>query len=214
MSEIFGTRTFDLTRSRKFSTDVYDKRRLWPTPSFDNIKPEWKFSQKVMDQIFGFEMHETDAREQSTHSSAWSGWLFKQSHGLIASWQPRWFDIIPHRQANSEERKSSRLSGAVLIYQSETKGEQHLHVLDVRRERRLDSGARIALSIGFKRACTDPRAARAQGGGGQRMRLMAATELEAAALLSCLRGILEPGRAWPTLRDAIHFPEKSLRELE
>jgi hypothetical protein len=46
------------------------------------------------------------------------------------------------------------------------------------------------------------------------MQLMAATDLEAVAFLSCLRRILEPERAWPTLREAVHFPAKALRELE
>jgi hypothetical protein len=46
------------------------------------------------------------------------------------------------------------------------------------------------------------------------MQLMVATELEAVAFLSCLRSILQPERAWPTLRDAIHYPAKTLRELE
>ena len=46
------------------------------------------------------------------------------------------------------------------------------------------------------------------------MVLMAETDLEAVGFLSCLRGILEPDRAWPTLRDAIHFPGMALRDLE
>ena len=46
------------------------------------------------------------------------------------------------------------------------------------------------------------------------MLLMAATDLEAVAFLSCLRSILEPGRAWPTLCEAIHYPANALRDLE
>ncbi len=46
------------------------------------------------------------------------------------------------------------------------------------------------------------------------MLLMTATDLEAVVFLSCLRSILEPDRAWPTLCEAIHYPANALRDLD
>ena len=45
------------------------------------------------------------------------------------------------------------------------------------------------------------------------MLLMAASNLEAVALLCCLRGILAPGRALPSLRDRVQFPGDALAQL-
>jgi hypothetical protein len=216
MSALFGS---SLAQLRKPSNggrsasqgSIYDECRFSAPPSFDKIQQNWKVLQQVTSQIQGYA---TDTSDQSTQAATWSGWLFKKSNGLLGSWKARWFEIVPPPQAESGEGQLAHLSGAVIIYQSETKGEQHLHVSDVRREHLLDSGSRIGLSIGFTTTRTDSKAVPARSGSGQRMHLMAATDLDAVAFLSCLRSILEPGRAWPSVRDAIHFPAKILRELE
>ncbi len=220
MSAFFGSRTRNLgssskalsaNRSSASQDDIYDQRGVLRSyPSFDSFTQNQAVTQIVNNHIHGSAIDESDI----TQSQAWSGWLFKQSQGLLGSWKPRWFEIVPPPQAEVGESSSTPLRCAVLIYQSENKGEQHLYVGDVRRERHFDSAPRIAFSIGMMLAGTDPHAARGRSGSAQRMQLMAPTDLEAVAFLSCMRRILQPERTWPTVRDAVHFPGKALRELE
>ena len=123
----------------------------------------------------------------------------KQSGGVVRKWQPRRFELkrlAPHC--------------AVLSYHSKSKGTRHLLLEDARREPQHDSGLRTAFSVSLAPSCPTEGPQRRKR---QWMRLMAATDLDAVAFLSCLRCILEPGRAWPTLQDAIHFPAIALRQL-
>ena len=144
----------------------------------------------------------------STEPKTWSGVLHKKGRALLRPWQPRWFEL-----------KGTETGQALLVYSSPNKGDRSLHVEDARRELHLDSGVRIAFSLGVAPAsppaARDPAAPPPAGGGerGRRLLLMAATDLEAVAFLSCLRGILAPGSARPTLRDALHYPGDALARL-
>jgi hypothetical protein len=139
-------------------------------------------------------------------SAVWSGWLFKRSRGPLGTWQSRWFELRSRHTADC----ISCNQNAVLIYRSDSKGRRQLLVDDVRREHHLDSGLRTAFSVHI----AEDDANNPGKGLGAWMMLMAATDLEAVAFLSCLRNILEPDRAWPTLREAIHYPAIALRDLE
>jgi hypothetical protein len=139
----------------------------------------------------------------------WAGWLLKRSRGPLGAWQPRSFELRNNHTADCASYDQKRRS-ALLIYRSDSKGERQLLVDDVQREHHLDSGLRIAFSV----CIAQDDAKHAGKGGGGRMLLMASTDLEAVAFLSCLRRILEPGRAWPTLLDGMHYPGIALRDLE
>jgi hypothetical protein len=147
--------------------------------------------------------------KHAAESKTWSGILLKKGHALLRPWQPRWFEL-----------KGTETGQALLVYISPNKGSQSLHVEDARRELHLDSGVRIAFSLGVSSA--DPTAAsvrktptppRVGGERSTRLLLMAATDVEAMAFLSCLRGILAPGRAPPAHRVALHFPAHALAQL-
>ena len=107
-------------------------------------------------------------------------------------------------------------SRPVLAYRSATKGEQLISVADVRREKHLDSDLRVCFSVGLTSGaeCSGRPDALQARYSQERVLLMAASDLEAVALLTCLRRILEPGRALPTLWDATHFPGQALQMLE
>ena len=145
----------------------------------------------------------------------WQGTLYKRSTSFIASWQSRRFLLRAQRFEASTD-PDLMTTHPVLGYKSKTKGKQHLTITDVRRERHLDCDARICFSVGVE--CPtgslrklDLKPAR---NNKDRVLLMAMSDLEAVALLTCLRRILEPGRALPTLWDAAHFPAQALRMLE
>jgi hypothetical protein len=148
---------------------------------------------------------------------SWTGALLKQTRGPLGSWRPRWFEIMPPPHAENNKLSSPHSRCAVLNYQSEGKHWKHFYVHDVRLERHLDSGLRIAFSMGISPAndlLKETILEHAQRRcAHERMLLMAPTDLEAVAFLSCLRYILEPEHAWPTLRDAIHYPGEALRGL-
>jgi hypothetical protein len=137
--------------------------------------------------------------------TSWCGMLDKQSCGMVRQWQPRQFEL-----------RRTAPNCAVLTYYSKNKGYRHLRIEDARREPQHDSGLRTAFSISFA-ATNSPTdstgVTRSRRRGVQWMRLMAETDLKAVAFLSCLRCILEPNRAWPTLHAAIHFPADALRQL-
>ena len=147
--------------------------------------------------------------ENCNEQAHWSGWLLKRSRGPLGSWQPRWFELRKLHTADGVSCDPQSRS-ALLIYHSDNKGELQLLIDDVQREHRLDSGLRTAFSV---RIAEDDARHPAQGVGSW-MLLKAATDLEAVAFLSCLRRILEPERAWPTLYEAIHYPANALRDLE
>jgi hypothetical protein len=169
----------------------------------------------------------------SNQDEGFEGWLKKRSSGPIHSWQTRWFTLDPHRSklsSSSSPANAARtrpdLPCAVLSYRSDSKGERLLHVVDVRREPALDADRGVAFSVGL--LATPPPsgpAATLAGGlaglagatagrGHRRVFLMAASDLEAVVVMACLRRILEPGRALPTLAEAMHFPVGALRRLE
>jgi hypothetical protein len=159
-----------------------------------------------------------EARVVSAVSSAehlrceWQGTLLKRTGTVIRSWQPRFCRL----RVSSQEHKAM-VRHPVLEYTSKSKGRRFLIIKDVRREHELDSDLQFGLSLGL--VC-DPGDADILldsfplSSSQRRVMLMAQSDLEAVALLTCLRRILEPGRALPTLRDAMHFPLQALRMLE
>ena len=81
-----------------------------------------------------------------------------------------------------------------------------MHIDDMRRAHNMDSGLRSVCAAFSVHATLK----NSKGSG----HLMAAADLEAVVVLSCLRAILEPERAWQSLEEAIHFPADALRVLE
>jgi hypothetical protein len=155
----------------------------------------------------------TNLKSVGENINAWCGWLKKLNR--FAAWQPRWVQLRWDRGSVGSKRMR-----AALIYQSDTKGEQILYVDDVRRESWLDSGASIAFSVRL----ISPMELKGEDQGtdsGWRMRirktrrlqLMAASSLEAATFLICLRRILQPDRPHPTLSDAARQPGRVLQAL-
>ena len=146
-------------------------------------------------------------------SRLWSGVLLKKGRALLRPWQPRWFELNLLLKG-TEARK------ALLVYLSPGKGSRSLYIEDARREQHLDAGTRVAFSLGVTPADTAAAAAAAAGtpstaGERRRMLVMAATDFEAVAFLSCLRGILAPGRAAPQPQGdlALHYPNEALAQL-
>jgi hypothetical protein len=145
----------------------------------------------------------------------WKGTLFKRSGAIISSWQPRDFKLGQKIVVDIE--KHSQITYPALSYTSKSKGERTLVVKDIRREPQLDSDLKIAFSVGLIHSPSDESIhlnPTVEPSTRQRVTLMTTSDLEAVALLTCLRRILEPGRALPTLRDAMHFPAYALRMLE
>ena len=152
--------------------------------------------------------------KEGKDDALWHGTLYKKSTSIIASWQPRRFQL--RTQSIGITCESNVIARPVLTYESETKGKQHLAITDVRRERHLDCDARICFSVGVECPASSLRKLdfKPARNNKDRVLLMAMSDLEAVALLTCLRRILEPGRALPTLWDAAHFPAQALRMLE
>jgi hypothetical protein len=150
------------------------------------------------------------------YKSVWHGTLLKRTGRVIRSWQPRFFQVRSSNAVRSQEN-GIMSRHPVLEYTSKSKGRRLLIIKDVRREHELDSDFRFSLSLGL--VC-DPGDADIllnllpSSSSQRRVMLMAQSDLEAVALLTCLRRILEPGRELPTLRDAMHFPLQALRMLE
>ena len=178
----------------------------------NQIKAKWRIAQKrVANQIHVCQ--------------AWSGWLQKQGH--VAGWQPRWFQLrLPHPALDGEWVDSVHC--AVLVYQSDGKGEVPLYIEDVRRERWQVSGDGVAFSVGLiqppaargidvladdKQAAATPSFLRWAFSGRRRMRLMATSDLDAVAFLISLRRMLHPESAMPTPHEAVHSPAQTLRKL-
>lgn len=165
----------------------------------------------------------------SSQVKAWCGWLQKRNH--LLGWQPRWFQVRwPHPALDGKWVDSCRC--AVLVYQSDEKGEVLFYVKNVRRERWLDSGGGVALSVGLLEPPTEtsdcenapticddklpshaPCALRWARSGERRVRLMATSDLEAVAILITLRRMLQPGCVLPTPHEAVRFPARTLRTL-
>jgi hypothetical protein len=196
MSEHLGT-FFGLAKSlRKSSASCDDMSHIEISPC--------SIVRKLSRNMSDIDISTTVA--ESMEPVVWSGWLLKRSRGPLGSWQSRWFELRKH--TSHDENNFEAFRSAALIYRSE-KGERQLSVDDVRREIHLDSGLRTAFSV-----CVTEDTAKSPGkAGGGWMQLMAATDLDAVMFLSCLRHILEPERAWPTMQEAIHFPANALRDL-
>lgn len=150
-------------------------------------------------------------RLSSSTVELWKGRLYKRSTGLVGSWQLRSFRLTTQPFIVA----CKKIIRPVLSYQSKTKGEHSLVIKDVRREQHLDDRTRVCISVSLvsqevTRSLLDLGQLRVQ----ERALLMTMTDMDAVALLTCLRRILEPGRALPTLRDAMHFPLQALRMLE
>ncbi len=192
--------------------NLYDERSRSTPPCCENVNK--RLGKETTPSIKILEM---SADTSSNRSLSWTGLLSKQIRGPLGSWKPRWFQLGPPPQADNNKLSAPHSRYAVLIYQSEGKHWKHLYVHDVRLERHLDSGLRVAFSIGISPANdlmkeTSPEQAQRRC-AQERILLMASTDLDAVAFLSCLRRILDPERAWPTLRDAIHYPGEALRGL-
>ena len=154
------------------------------------------------------------AKGPNESSKLWEGLLYKKSKSFFQSWQPRRFKL----RVQSLTGNLGNVNVPELVYHSTTKGERVIVVMDVRREKQLDSGLRVCFSVGVASPIgsligLDVGQARKQD-RVDRVLLLAESDLEAVALLTCLRRILEPGRALPTLWDAAHFPAQALRMLE
>jgi hypothetical protein len=186
---------------------LYEHRGKNIGPTVDEVQKRWKENRTGLRNVL------SPVGSENETSLSWSGLLLKRSRGPIGSWKPRSFEIVPPPPSENDNTGAGRLKCAVIIYHSEVKGEQHLYVGDVRRESHLDSGIHVAFSIGLTTPPNPASNDQAQP-ERKRMHLMAATDLEAVAFLSCLRRILQPERTWPTVRHAIHFPAKILSELE
>lgn len=144
----------------------------------------------------------------------WHGNLLKRTRAIICSWKPRYFQLRQPTLIN-HKRFSVESNHPMLVCMSETKGEQVIFIDDVKRERNLDSEDCFCLSVGIASTrATSERHCRTENPSRRRLMLMAMSDFEAIALLTCLRRILEPGRALPTSLDAMHFPARALQMLD
>jgi hypothetical protein len=150
-------------------------------------------------------LSETTFVDLSKDCALWKGILYKRSTKIFRSWVSQLFKLTAQHTASKFP---------VLSYISKTKGERHLIIHDARREHRLDCDQLIGLSIGFTDSPVCNVAYAHSKAQTKRMMLMATSDLEAVALLTCLRHVLEPGRTLPTLWMAMHFPAQALRMLE
>jgi hypothetical protein len=149
-------------------------------------------------------------RLSSSTVELWKGRLYKRSTGLVGSWQLRSFRLTTQPFIVA----CKKIIRPVLSYQSKTKGEHSLVIKDVRREQHLDDRTRVCISVSLvsqevTRSLLDLGQLRVQ----ERALLMTMTDMDAVALLTCLRRILEPGRALPTPWDMMHFPGQALDML-
>jgi hypothetical protein len=186
-----------------------------PGLSIGEVKKRWRAkkteSSKILELVTG------EMANKIAETLSWNGLLLKRSRWPLGAWKPREFEInVQPAQPDTHESSTAQKPIALIIYHSKKKGEQHLYVHDVHRERHLDSGPRIAFSVGlaaYPNAIQDMEGEQKKS-RRERMLLMAATDLEAVMFLSCLRRILEPERVRPTMQEAIHFPGAALVSLE
>ena len=150
--------------------------------------------------------------------NAWSGWLQKLNR--FASWQPRWFQLRWPENSSCDKQQNFQ-QHAILAYQSDSKGEQLLFVDKVRRDRWLDSGEGVAFSVRLTFPLKSDRKEQRDNLRifsriirSRRLHLMAASDLEAATFLVCLRRILQPESSTPTPMDAAQQPGRVLRLFE
>ena len=176
------------------------------------------FECSILSKSIPFEQNRMDSNDECFHQKSdvvWQGTLLKRSGAIIGTWQPRRFELRLRKLI--DYKRHTKEIYPMLKYSRKNRDERLLVVKDVRREPQLDLGFQIAFSVGLlcapiaASACLESVPASTSQ---QRVLLMAASDLEAVALLTCMRRILEPGRALPTLRDAMHFPAQALQMLE